>query len=157
MFSNVLWSQDLIMQNGTFNQCSGTFYDTGGEFGPYGNNENFTITICADIAGDFVQVNFLSFVTQLNADVLSIFDGPDTSAPLIGNYSGVASPGVVRPSAANSSGCLTFRFVSNDSGVGAGWAAEIACFTPCQTISPMIDSTNPPAVAGIIEVDPEIL
>ncbi|WP_334112285.1 T9SS type B sorting domain-containing protein [Paucihalobacter sp.] len=142
------------MQNGTFNQCSGVFYDTGGEFGGYSSNEDITTTICADVAGDFVRVDFTSFTTQLNQDILSIYDGADITAPLIGNFSGVNNPGLVTATAANTSGCLTFRFVSNATGVAAGWAAEIECATPCQNITATIDSTNPPDVAGIIEVDP---
>ncbi|WP_189343017.1 PKD domain-containing protein, partial [Winogradskyella epiphytica] len=149
-------SQDLLMQNGTFNQCSGLFYDSGGEFGNYGNNENLVTTICSDVAGDFVQLNFTQFVTQggAQADTMYIYDGDDTTAALIGSYTLTNSPGVVSASESNTSGCLTIEFVSSPSGNAQGWIAEIECFTPCQTITASIDDTTPAAVAGVIEVDP---
>ena len=39
-FTSVLIAQDVNMQTGTVNQCSGVFYDSGGEFGNYSNDEN---------------------------------------------------------------------------------------------------------------------
>ena len=96
------------MQPGTFNQCSGVFYDSGGT-NNYGNNENIVMTICPDAGGDFIQLNFTLFSTQLNADVLTIYDGSDTTAPIIGSYSGGGpgnNPGVITASQVNTSGCL---------------------------------------------------
>ena len=61
------------MQNGSFTQCSGVFYDSGGEFAGYGNDEAFVITICPDTAGFMVQLNFTEFVTQLNIDIMTIY------------------------------------------------------------------------------------
>ncbi|WP_353779907.1 PKD domain-containing protein, partial [Winogradskyella sp. 3972H.M.0a.05] len=148
------YAQDLNMQNGTFNQCTGIFYDSGGQNGNYSSNENLVTTICADNPGDFIILNFTEFSTQLNSDTLTIYDGDDTTAPIIGTFSGVAAPGVIQASDTNTSGCLTIEFQSNATGTTTGWAAEITCATPCQDIVASIDSTNPAAVGGIIEVDP---
>ncbi|WP_179354626.1 PKD domain-containing protein, partial [Winogradskyella vidalii] len=158
-FTSLSFSQDptdLLMESGTFNQCTGVFYDSGGEFGPYGNGENLVTTICSDVEGDFIQLEFTEFITQggLNADVMNIYDGDDLTAPLIGSYDQNNSPGTVAASASNASGCLTIEFISSDSGYIDGWAANIECFTPCQTITASIDSTTPSAVSGTIEVDP---
>ncbi|MGB0980871.1 MAG: PKD domain-containing protein, partial [Winogradskyella sp.] len=153
--SSLIFAQDISMQSGTFSQCTGVFYDSGGEFGPYSNDENLITTICSDVAGDFVQLDFTAFNVQLNADVMNIYDGDDTSAALIGSYTGPGgNPGAISASAANVSGCLTVEFISNGSGSSTGWVANINCFTPCQTITATIDSTDPAAVAGSIEVDP---
>ncbi|BAO74665.1 T9SS type B sorting domain-containing protein [Winogradskyella sp. PG-2] len=155
--SGIVFSQDILMQNGTFSQCTDVFYDSGGEFGNYSLDENFVTTICSDVPGDFVALDFTLFDTQqgLNVDTMNIYDGDDTSANLIGSYFGpTTDPGLISATAANTSGCLTIEFISNDSGTSAGWAADILCFTPCQTITASIDSTNPPAASGIIEVDP---
>ena len=153
LVSSITFSQDVLMQDGTFNRCApDMFYDSGGEFGPYSSDENFVITICAETAGDFVRLNFTEFSTQLNSDVLTIYNGDDTTAPVIGSYSGGNNPGLVAGTSA--SGCLTVEFVSNASGTTTGWAAEISCLTPCQSIVASIDSTVPAATGGIVEVDP---
>lgn len=143
-------AQDINMTNGTFNQCSGTFYDSGGPAAPYSNSENFVLTICDDSSGGILQLDFLSFTTETPNDVLTIYDGPDTTAPVIGDYSGTNSPGIVRPSPSNTSGCLTFEFVSNEFFSSTGWEAVISC---CQEITATFDGSTPPAVGGIIEAD----
>ena len=77
------FSQDIAMENGTFNRCEpDRFFDSGGEFGNYGNDENLVTTICPQNAGDFVILEFTEFTTQqgINADVMNIYDGDDTSA-----------------------------------------------------------------------------
>ena len=147
------FSQDLDMQDGTFNRCApDIFYDSGGAAGNYGSDENFVTTICPQNANEFIILNFTEFSTQLNTDILTIYDGDDTTAPVIGSYSGVAGPGNVQ--ATSASGCLTIEFTSNATGTTTGWAAEIFCATPCQTITPSIDSTTPPASSGIVTILP---
>ena len=152
------FSQDVLMQNGTFNRCSpDKFYDSGGATGNYGDNENYVTTICSVDPADFVILDFTAFSIQLNKDFLTIYDGPDTSAPMIGTYSGGASssPGRVSASPSNTSGCLTIQFVSDASGNGSGFAADILCAEPCQTITPTIDSTTPAANgSGVVTIFP---
>ncbi|WP_425077817.1 T9SS type B sorting domain-containing protein [Psychroserpens sp. S379A] len=153
LVSAITYSQDVLMQDGVFNRCEpDMFYDSGGEFGSYSDNENFVVTICAATAGDFVRLNFTEFSTQLNNDILTIYDGDDISAPVIGAFSGVNNPGLVEASSA--SGCLTLEFVSNGTATTTGWIAEISCLTPCQSIVASIDSTVPAATGGVVEVDP---
>ncbi|MBR9915704.1 MAG: PKD domain-containing protein, partial [Algicola sp.] len=143
------FSQDLNMQSGSFNRCApDKFYDSGGPGGAYSSNENLVTTICAENAGEFIILDFIEFSTQLNVDVLTLYDGPDTSAPVIGSYSGVAGPGLVIASDTNTSGCITIEFVSDGSGTITGWEADIICAVPCQTITPSVDSTVPAANAS---------
>lgn len=106
--------------------CSGNFYDPGGVSGSYGNNASFTHTICSSTPGNCLSVNFTSFSTESGFDFLTIYDGPNTSSPVIGTYSGSTSPGSVT----STTGCLTFRFTSDGSVTGTGWAASITC-APC--------------------------
>jgi len=148
-------AQDVIMQNGSTNTCSGFFYDSGGASANYGNDENFEYTICPDTTDAAIQIAFTAFGTQAAfggnpADTLTVYDGDDTTAPVLDVLSGTgaaAFPGTIQASAANTSGCLTFVFVSNGSGNTLGWAATIDCLVPCQTITPSIDATNPVANA----------
>ena len=41
----------------------------------------------------------------------------------------------------NTSGCLTFKFVSDSTVSNQGWIADISCFMPCQNINLTFDST----------------
>ena len=156
VFSSMLLAQDVNMQTATVNQCSGIFYDSGGEFGPYGNDEDFILTICPDNPGQRVQLNFTEFNTQLNQDEMTIFNGDSVASPQFGIFSGVTSPGMVEATQDNTSGCITIQFVSNASGNTSGWAATISCLTPCQTINSQIDSSTPaPNGLGYIRVCPD--
>ncbi|MDT0559616.1 PKD domain-containing protein, partial [Ichthyenterobacterium sp. W332] len=138
-------AQDINMTNGTFNQCSGVFYDSGGPSGTYGDNENLVTTICPENVGDKIQLDFTVFSTQLMNDVITIYDGDDTSAPPLGSFSGVAGPGLVQASDSNASGCLTVEFSSNAMSTTTGWEATISCVTPCQNIVANFDSSTPAA------------
>ncbi|MFC0603952.1 T9SS type B sorting domain-containing protein [Winogradskyella pulchriflava] len=155
VFSSILLAQDVNMQTATVSQCGGVFYDSGGEFGNYGNDEDFILTICPENAGQKIRLDFTSFTTQLNLDVMSIFNGDSVAAPPFGNFSGPTGPGIVEATPDNASGCITIQFVSNDSGPGNGWAATISCLTPCQTINSQLDSSSPaPNGDGYIRVCP---
>ena len=72
-----------------------------------------------------ISLNFLVFKTQPNADVLSIYDGTTTNAPLIGRFSGSELPNSI--TATNSEGALTFTFVSDAYVNFSGWVATLTC------------------------------
>lgn len=122
----VSFSQIYNNPTTTNNTCSGSFFDQGGSAGNYTKNVDRSTTFCSN-AGNCLRVSFTSFSTELNDDVLVIYDGNSTAATIIGIYSGTTSPGIVL----SSSGCLTFRFIAdNDNNVSAGWASTISC-VPC--------------------------
>lgn len=108
--------------NTTVSTCGGTFYDSGGNAGNYSNNENYTITFCSN-ASTCIMATFTAFRTQGGNDVLSVYNGPNTSSPLLGTFSGSTLPS----SLTSSSGCLTFKFVSNNSKTHGGWAVTLSC------------------------------
>ncbi|MEY8849838.1 choice-of-anchor L domain-containing protein, partial [Psychroserpens sp. XS_ASV72] len=152
------YSQDLFMQQGTFNRCQpDIFYDSGGPSGNYSSDETTVTTICAQNPGDFISLNFTVFSTQLNVDTLTIYDGDDTTAPVIGTYSGVAGPGLVVASESNTSGCITLEFVSNATGTTTGWEAIITCQEQCQDITTSIASDPMVNGSGVIEIPPGTL
>ncbi|NHN28164.1 T9SS type B sorting domain-containing protein, partial [Flavobacterium jejuense] len=119
--------------------CGGNFIDEGGVSGSYSNNSDYVITICPDNPGDQVTVNFTAFNTEDNWDALYIYDGNSTAAPQIastngagnvpgglpGGYWGTTLPGTF--TASGPTGCLTFRFRSDSSGVRDGWTANVTC------------------------------
>ncbi|MDX1652294.1 MAG: proprotein convertase P-domain-containing protein, partial [Brumimicrobium sp.] len=141
-----LSAQNYNMTNGSISSCSGTFYDSGGNGGNYGNNQLFTFTICPSTPGAFATVNFTFFDIENNWDFLTIYDGNNTGAPSLGTYTGTTGPGFVAATASNASGCLTFVFDSDGSVTDAGWAATIGCTQPCQDV--IANATFSPAPDG---------
>ena len=109
----------------TLADCKGLFLPSGGDCGHYGNEENFKMTVYPESSDKKIKVNFLVFKTQPNTDVLSIYDGNTTNAPLIGSYSGSELPDSI--TATNSQGALTFTFVSNTYINFSGWVATLTC------------------------------
>jgi|GEM_PF-834320 len=126
--------------------CGGDlFYDNGGPGEDYESNSNETITISPSSTGDVVTVSFTSFSTEFNYDGLLIYDGPDTSAPLID--SGYEAPGFSPLSdgtwtgdntegsnpeglsfiSTHPSGSLTFVFTSDPTVTDVGWEATVTC------------------------------
>ncbi|SDG58496.1 choice-of-anchor L domain-containing protein, partial [Winogradskyella thalassocola] len=158
LISTIGFAQDILMQNGTFTRCApDKFYDSGGEFANYGDDENLVTTICPQNANEFIILDFTLFTTQLGAqpDVMYIYDGDDVTAPLLGTFQGTAGPGNISATEDNASGCLTIEFVSNGSGNINGWEADILCATPCQDIMASIDNTIPALnAAGVVGILP---
>jgi hypothetical protein len=122
-----LSAQTYNMAAGTKTTCAGTFYDPGGT-NNYGNNLNITETFCSSTG--CIRITFTSFLTQSGNDILTIYDGPNATSPVIGVFSGSTSPGIVT----SSTGCLTFKFVSNSGNNKAGWVATISCNSCASTI-----------------------
>ena len=111
--------------------CGGFFVDPGGATGNYVNNitaATGTTTICPTIPGQLVTVNFTSFNTELNFDFLKVYDGTSNAGTLLGTFSGTTLPGSFTSS--DASGCLTFVFTSDISGVAAGWVSNVTCAPP---------------------------
>src|SRR5690348_6195100 len=130
------FAQPFPIFNGTSVTCAGAFLDSGGQGASgYSNNEDFTYTICPDVAGGAISLNFITFNLALNGqapiDFMSIYDGNSTAAPLIGTWNGTTLQGqVISASGGNATGCLTIVFHSNNAGVGV-FAASITCYQPC--------------------------
>ena len=123
---NSIFSQEYLLNsasNGlTFSTCTGKFYDSGGPSGSYSPGENYTITFCSN-NGLPIKFDFISFDSR-SSDRLSVYDGPNTSSPLIGQYSGTPGPFIITSSGT----CLTFKFVSGALFNRPGWAAIISTF-----------------------------
>ncbi|MCD6201936.1 MAG: CUB domain-containing protein, partial [Bacteroidales bacterium] len=108
----------------TVNICAGTFYDSNNGAGDYyDNNETYIVTFCSDNS-DHINFDFTTFEIR-TGDTLWIYDGPDTSAPLLGAYTGEGRSFSI----ASSGTCLTFRFVSDPQYTREGWVASISCGT----------------------------
>ncbi|MBK8226008.1 MAG: PKD domain-containing protein [Flavobacteriales bacterium] len=128
--------QIYTIADGAITTCTGGLLDSGGQGATgYGDNENFTATICPDTPGQSIHLSFITF--DLSAagagplDNLAIYDGPGVASPLLGIWTETGLQGVVvSASPGNASGCLTLVFQSNEVGTGV-FAATITCVTPC--------------------------
>ncbi len=92
-----------------FTNCNGIIYDDGGPDAKYSNDVDYIATIAPDNV-DHVTLTVNSFQTQPLLDVLNIYDGPDTNAPLIGTFSGTVAAGTSFTSTGNT---ITIQFISN--------------------------------------------
>ena len=132
--SGVGFAQTYNMGNSNVSTCSGTFYDSGGNNGQYANNETSVMTFCSSTSGQCVRLTFTSFDTESLFDEMVIYNGPNTTSPIIGTYSGTTNPGVVT----GTSGCLTIEFISDGTIKGAGWSATVSCVAcgggPCGSV-----------------------
>jgi RHS repeat-associated protein len=111
------------IQHPTFNEyytnLSGTFDDSSGSALYPGY---FTGTYLIQPAGaSTVTLSFLSFNTEANYDYVYVYNGPDTSAPLIGAYHNGNLPPA---SITSSGGSLFIRFTTDGYGNYDGWTAQ---------------------------------
>ena len=132
------------MQNTIVTTCDAAFYDDGGPDNSYSNNYQSTMTFLPFTEGAMLEATFESFQTEAGWDKFYIYDGVNTSATLIGEYSGQLNPGTVV--ATNDQGALTFSFNSDGSVTNAGWKARIRCLGT---------QTDPLLVT--ITADPEVI
>jgi hypothetical protein len=117
------------MMNGNLTTCLANFYDSGGPEGNYSDNEDLTMTFNAAATGAQLQVDFSAFDLEASSgctyDYLKIYDGPNTTSPLLGTWCGTDGPGTL--TSTNGNGALTFQFHSDYSEVFAGWESQVKC------------------------------
>ncbi|HIB37563.1 choice-of-anchor L domain-containing protein, partial [Mesonia sp.] len=129
-FSSLL-AQDILISDGSIDQCTGNFYDTGGAAADYGANENLTFTICPDADGQYVGLEFNDF-DLADGSTMTIYNGDTVVASQeFGEFTGTDSPDEIKATAeaASGLGCLTIVFESGDD-TALGWEAEITCNDP---------------------------
>ncbi|WP_107039083.1 T9SS type B sorting domain-containing protein [Brumimicrobium mesophilum] len=151
LFSTLVYGQlsitdpDYLQTNplncANYNVLTANFVDDGGA-ADYSPNSNETFTVCPDLtAGGLKIIGSFGNATGLtwnvhSSDTLYVYDGPDANSPLLGAYNSSNAPTGFSHTAswANTSGCLTFVFVSDGSNQGTGWDANIRCISPSQDI-----------------------
>ncbi len=124
-------AQEVPVGTPFISDCGGFFVDPGMSAADYGPNIVAISVICSDgsIPGQInLDFNFFNLGT---GDQLSIFNGADNAAPLVGTYIGTDLNGITI-SSTNPSNCLTVVFTSDaDASVGS-FGAEISCGIPCE-------------------------
>ena len=89
--------------------CSGTFFDSGGEDGNYLNNENWNFSICPADTSMCIILNVNSYELPSDNDVLTIYDGPDIDGTILGQYFVSGTNDEIQ----TPSSCVTIAFQSN--------------------------------------------
>ena len=127
-----------VNSSGTRYTCDGIFTDDGGENGNYTNLSNGTrVQTFSSYNGNRLKINFQQFSTELNLDILTIHDGPTTSHPVIGRYSGTLNPFSVEGTGSS----LTFSWVSSFQTTFAGWRGTFECTSPVLSVYNMSSGT----------------
>ncbi len=118
----------IIMGESTSsNSCEGTLVDSGGEDGDYSNNENTTFTVCPTEFSACIAID-VTFFSLLAGDRLTVYDGPTTNGfPQIAALTGNSDGSQFDILTTSGSGCVTFEFVSDGFGVGAGFELTWEC------------------------------
>lgn len=127
---NLIHPSGSIVNSSTSIICGSTYnyYDAGGAGGNYSNNQNALLTICPSTPGQYVSITVNSFSLESNYDYMYVFDGNDGSANLIGVYDGTIGAGTtITASSANTSGCLSFRLISDGATTSSGWNFTVTC------------------------------
>lgn len=137
---------DSITHDSIIHTCSGFFYDNN-QNGNYSNNQDRWVTFCPGIPNRRIVLEFETFSLD-QSDHMLIYQGMDTTAELF-NFattnstilSGTDLSGErIYPAPTDSSGCLTIRFVSDNSTTAPGWRAKISCEAKCQDFDVALDS-----------------
>ena len=129
----------------TFGISGNNFQSPGG--GSYPANFNDTTVFCPDLnLGTKVTLTFAinaGFTFDVDgSDSIYVYDGPNTSSPLLGVHNSVTDPNgfAYQASWSNPSGCLTVVFISNNSNQGSGWLANVQCGNQFQPFIPHLEA-----------------
>jgi subtilisin-like proprotein convertase family protein len=129
----------------TFGISGTNFQSPGG--GSYPANFNDTTVFCPNLSlGTKVTLTFAinaGFTFDVDgSDSIYVYDGPNTSSPLLGVHNTVTDPNgfAYQASWSNPSGCLTVVFISNSSNQGSGWLANVQCGNQFQPFIPHLEA-----------------
>src|SRR6056297_265048 len=102
-------------------ECSGEFDDGSGS-SDYANNSDcsWRIQVPQDST---ILLTFNSFETQSCCDILRVYNGPNSSAPLRGEYGGIQIPEAIQ----STSNELFLEFETNGSFTQEGWSVSYTC------------------------------
>lgn len=123
----------------TFGVGANNFFDDGGSGADYSPNFNDTVVFCPDLSqGTKMAITFginAGYTFDVDgSDFIYVYDGPNTSAPLLGIHNSVSDPNGFNHVASwnNPSGCLTVVFISDGANQGTGWGASVQCGNQAQ-------------------------
>jgi hypothetical protein len=111
--------------NTTITHRYGSFED-GSRYLNYTDNKDCSWLISPSDSVKKISLGFYSLDTEDNNDVVTIYDGPTTSSPVLGTFSGDSVPSVVTSTGSK----MLVRFTSNGSNTSKGWHAYYTTQNP---------------------------
>jgi len=128
LFTIAINGQVNIATGGVVTTCSDVFVDSGGIGGNYDDDENYEITICPDVVGSYIQLDFTVFNIEGGLrDFLVLYNGSDSSGGFLGTITEDATCDVTLYTSSSIDGCITIVFESDRSLNQSGWEANISC------------------------------
>jgi subtilase family serine protease len=109
----------------SYTTCSGTLYDDGGPNDAYALDTKGSVTLFPGAAGSKLRLEFTALELDSLYTNLTIYDGPDTSYPKIGNF----YHGLPTVYATGGLGALTVVLTASGGLPQRGFAATIGCVT----------------------------
>ncbi|MDR2979255.1 MAG: gliding motility-associated C-terminal domain-containing protein [Bacteroidales bacterium] len=145
----MLFSQTEVIMNGTQSSvtgCNFKIYDGGGNDGNYLPNTNTALTIISNNATNRSVEIEITFLEIDVSDTLFIYDGANTTAPLLkwfnaSNYT-PAGTYIYTASIGNPTGAITLHLKSDTTYETAGFIVETRCVKPCQRVFIEFDENN---------------
>lgn len=121
-------TKTLTAPSDTFSDGSGIYFYT------HGNNCRYLIQ---PTGATNISLHFKKFSTEPTYDYVQVYNGANTSAPLIGKFSGSSIPPVIT----SSGGSLYLRFITDQAVADEGWSAYYAMNSTALNEN----SNNPPS------------
>jgi hypothetical protein len=108
-----------------FTALNGTIDDGSGPLYPYENETGCSWLITPSDSINGITLDFLKFGTDIN-DIVTVYDGADISAPVLGIFSGDDLP----PAVTSTAGSMFIVFESDGEGTGDGFLASFESEVP---------------------------
>lgn len=126
-----------------YHNLTGSFEDGSSPLQNYMDNINCQWLIDPQTAQDSVTkitLGFISFDTEANNDVVTIYDGPTTTSPVLGTFSGSSLPAAVT----STGNKMLVVFTTNGSVNATGWKAYYNTTLPsyCSGLLTLTDPTG---------------
>ena len=141
-YINVVNVYNMCAGTNSTSASIGTIYDSGGLNGNYQNGENCQFIINPGCPG-LISLSFSQFSTESCCDALTIYNGTNTAAPILGTYQGLNIP----PTITANSGKILLKWYTDgsitDLGFTATWTSTLSGTTP-PTANYSVSTTTPP-------------
>jgi gliding motility-associated-like protein len=139
--------KSLTIDQVSTSACAGILYDTGGPTGNYKANENYVFKIAPSDPHKCIKLDFTYYNIDQAGDEIKIYDGPNTSSPVIATITGTQSKGnnsgAVAYSVSAKSGTMTISFKSDGDVTFEGFEATWQCSPDeCTTSKKIVVNPN---------------
>ena len=130
-----------ITSTDIYTSCAGVMVDSGLSAADYSANEDQIITWCPEAPETVLNLYWVVFNLDASSSI-TLYDGDDNTASLIGNYSLDELQGQdIFSGDDNATGCITIEFTSG-AGSSGNFAAYASCGYPCDRPFAIVNPTE---------------